>query len=74
MVTWYDKDEDVLNIQISPKKYWKSIESPEGIVIDIAKDGTVISFEIPCASRLFSGEDRKVLEAAGEPPEEITAE
>lgn len=61
MKRWYDKEEDVLNIQLSQKEYWKSVET-EGFVIDISEDGTIISIEIPHASKIFSGDVRKVLE------------
>ena len=60
MERWYDKEEDVLNIQLEQKEYWKSIELPD-VVLDIAKDGSVIAIEIPHASKVFSGEMRKVI-------------
>ena len=43
---WYDEEADVLNIEINSKEYWKSIELPNGVVIDMAKDGTITSIEI----------------------------
>ncbi len=64
METWYDKEEDILNIQIKEDGYWKSIELPNGVVIDIAKDGTISGIEILRASKVFSGDVRKVIEAA----------
>jgi len=63
--TWYDKESDVLNIEINEKDYWKSIELPDGIVVDISKDGSITSIEVLNASRLFSGENKKVIETAG---------
>jgi len=63
METWYDKEEDILNIQIK-EGYWKSIELPNGVVIDVAKDGTISGIEILRASKVFSGNVRKVIEAA----------
>jgi len=42
----YDKEEDILNIQLKEEGYWKSIELPNGIVIDIDKDGSIIGIEI----------------------------
>lgn len=63
METWYDKEEDVLNIQIK-EGYWKSIELPNGIVIDIVKDGSISGIEILKASKIFSGDVRKVIEHA----------
>lgn len=64
MRSWYDKEEDILGIQIQEKEYWKSIELPNGIVIDVSKEGDVIEIEIPRASRIFAGDVRKVIEAA----------
>ena len=61
---WYDKEADVLNIEINDKEYWKSIELPNGIVIDIAKDGSMTSIEILNASKLFYGDTHKVIENA----------
>ncbi|MBI2676086.1 MAG: DUF2283 domain-containing protein [Candidatus Aenigmarchaeota archaeon] len=63
METWYDKDEDVLNIQLK-EGYWKSIELPNGIIIDVAKDGTISAIEILRASKVFSGDVKKVIETA----------
>ena len=64
METWYDKEEDVLNIQLAEKVYWKSIELPNGIVIHISKDGSITAIEILKASKVFSGDVRKVIEQA----------
>lgn len=52
METWYDKEEDVLNIQLK-EGYWKSIELPNGLVIDITKDGSISGIEILRASKIF---------------------
>ncbi|MDD9953529.1 MAG: DUF2283 domain-containing protein [Candidatus Woesearchaeota archaeon] len=60
----YDKEEDILNIQLSEKEYWKSVELSNGIVIDIADDGSIISFEILGASKIFSGDTKKFIEFA----------
>ena len=64
MEKWYDKEEDVLNIQISNKEYWKSIELPNGIIIDVSKDGSIVSVEILKASKIFSGDVKKIIEMA----------
>ena len=64
MRNWYDKEEDILGIQIKEAEYWKSIELPNGIVIDISKNGEVIGIEIHKASKIFSGDIRKVIESA----------
>ena len=61
---WYDKEVDVLNVEINDKEYWKSIELPNGMVVDIAKDGSMISFEILNASKLFRGDAQKIIESA----------
>jgi len=61
---WYDKEEDILGIQIFDGEYWKSIELPHGIVIDIAKDGKILGIEIANAKKVFSGKTKKVLETA----------
>ncbi|MFH1649538.1 MAG: DUF2283 domain-containing protein [Candidatus Woesearchaeota archaeon] len=62
MESWYDKEEDILNIQLHDKEYWKSIELKD-ITIDISKDGTITGIEILHASHVFSGETKKVLES-----------
>lgn len=64
METWYDKEEDILNIQIKVEGYWKSVELPNGVVIDVAKDGTISGIEILRASKIFSGDVKKVIETA----------
>jgi len=64
MEKWYDKEEDILNIQLDKKEYWKSIELPNGVVIDVSKDGAIISIEILRASKVFSGDVKKVIETA----------
>lgn len=63
MKSWYDKEEDIYNIQLKDNGYWKSIELPNGIVIDVAKDGSIMSIEILRASKVFSGDVKKVIEA-----------
>tara|TARA_Y100000310_G_C20236891_1_gene602788 strand:- start:300 stop:509 length:210 start_codon:yes stop_codon:yes gene_type:complete len=64
MESWYDNKEDILNVQIQDKKYWKSVELPNGIVLDISEDGSIISIEIFKASKVFSGDVKKVIETA----------
>ncbi|MBI4918734.1 DUF2283 domain-containing protein [archaeon] len=63
MKKWYDSEEDVLNIQLSAKDYWKSVEL-DGIVIDVAEDGSLLSIEVHRASKVFSGKIKRVLETA----------
>lgn len=60
----YDNKEDILNIQLSKEAYWKSIELPNGVVFDIAKDGKITAVEILRASKIFSGDVKKVIELA----------
>ncbi len=62
--TWYDKEEDILNIVLKKGLYWKSIEVANGIVMDVAKDGSILAIEIPNASKVFSGDVKKVIEHA----------
>lgn len=64
METWYDREQDVFNIQLKRGTYWKSVELPNGVVIDIAKDGSVMAMEIFRASEVFSGDVKRVIEAA----------
>ncbi len=59
----YDSEEDVLNIEIKDGLYWKNIELPKNIIIEIAKDGSILSIEILQASKVLSGDARKVIEA-----------
>ncbi|MCK4670461.1 MAG: DUF2283 domain-containing protein [Nanoarchaeota archaeon] len=64
MENWYDSEEDILNIQLAKGKYWKSVELSNGVVIDIAEDGSILSIEILRASKIFSGDVKKVIEVA----------
>ena len=61
---WYDEESDILNLEINDKEYWKSIELPSGIVLDLAEDGSITSIEILRASKLFFGDAKKVIEKA----------
>jgi len=62
----YDKEADILNIDLENKEYWKSVELPNGMVVDIAEDGNIISIEILWASKFFSGDAKKVIEMANQ--------
>ena len=64
MENWYDKEEDILNVQLKEGEYWKSIELANGIVFDVSKDGSILSVEILRASKVFSGDVKKVIETA----------
>jgi len=57
----YDKEEDILHIEFSDGDYWKSIELPNGVVIDLDKDGKILSIEFLRASKIFSGDTKKVI-------------
>jgi len=61
---WYDKEEDILGIHIQDKEYWKSIELPNGIIIDVSMNGEIIGLEVLRASKIFSGDVKKVIETA----------
>ena len=63
MRNWYDKEEDIFGIEIKEARYWKSIELPNGIVIHISKEGEVMGMEIHRASKIFSGDVKKVIES-----------
>ena len=64
MEEWHDKEEDMLNIELNSGEYWKSIELPNGIVIDIDKKGKIKAIEILKASKIFSGDAKEVIETA----------
>ncbi len=59
---WYDEEADVLNVEINGKDYWKSIELPNGLVVDISIDGSITGLEILNASLQFSGESKKIID------------
>ncbi len=60
---WYDKDEDVLNIELAKKEYWKTVELRSGINIDVAKDGSITGIEILRASKVFSNAKKVIAHA-----------
>ena len=62
--SWYDKEEDIMGIQLFDGKYWKSIELSNGIIIDISEEGKIMGIEIANAKKVFSGETKKVLQKA----------
>lgn len=61
---WYDKEADVLDIELDDKEYWKSIELPNGVIIDITKEGDITSIEILNASKLFFGDAKRIIDSA----------
>jgi|TARA_B100001971_G_C18131328_1_gene504979 uncharacterized protein YuzE len=64
MENWYDEEEDILGIRFQDGEYWKSIGISDNIVVDISKERGMIGMEIHNASDTFSGDIRKVIEAA----------
>ena len=66
MEQWYDQEEDIFNIQLADKPYWKSVELPNGVIIDVAKDGSIVGIEIQRASLVFSGDVKNVIQMAQE--------
>ena len=62
--TWYDEEEDIIGIQVFEGDYWKSVELPNGVVIDVSKEGKILGIEISVARKVFYGETRKVLQKA----------
>lgn len=66
MKNWYDKEEDILGVRIKDGKYWKSIELPNGVIIDISREGDILGMEIFHASKVFSGDARKIVDSAEE--------
>ena len=64
MESKYDKEEYILNVQLQEKGYWKSVELPNGIIIDITKEGKIMAIEILRASKVFSGDAKRVIETA----------
>mgnify|MGYP001581484108 CR=1 FL=1 len=61
---WYDKEEDVLDIELNKGEYWKSVELENGVVIDVSKEGSILGIEILKASKVFSGDVKRVIENA----------
>jgi uncharacterized protein YuzE len=61
---WYDEEEDILGIRVREGEYWKSVELPGGIIIDIDKNGEILGFEIWKASKLFLGDAKKIIDSA----------
>ena len=51
--TWYDREEDVLGIQLRRKGYWKSVEVSKNVVVDLSEDGEIMGVEILGARRSF---------------------
>ena len=56
----YDKAEEILNIQL--RDTGKSIELPNGIVIDVDKAGSAMGLEILRACKIFCDDVKNVIE------------
>ncbi len=61
---WYDSEEDILGVQVSKKKYWKSVEVAPNVVVDISKSGEITGFEILKAKKSFKKDVPLVISAA----------
>lgn len=61
---WYDSEEDILGVQVSAKKYWKSVEIASNVVVDISKLGEITGFEISNAKKSFSKKDSPLVLSA----------
>ena len=53
-----------MNIELTDSEYWKSIELPNGIIIDVDKNNKIKAIKILKASKVFSGDVSKVIESA----------
>jgi uncharacterized protein YuzE len=61
---WYDSEEDILGVQVSRKKYWKSVEIAPNVIIDISKTGEITGFEIAHAKKTFPKKDATLVISA----------
>lgn len=61
---WYDSEEDILGIQFSKKKYWKSVEVASNVIVDLAKNGEIIGIEILQAKESFKKDVPMVIAGA----------
>ena len=61
---WYDKKEDILNIELDKGQYWKSLEIGRNLILDITKEGQITGIEILRASKVFPKEGAVVLQKA----------
>lgn len=52
---WYDSEVDILGARFSDGKSWRSVELPNGVVLDISRNGKITGLEIWRASRFFKG-------------------
>ncbi|MDP6293179.1 MAG: DUF2283 domain-containing protein [Candidatus Woesearchaeota archaeon] len=57
----YDKEVDILNIQLEEKPSWECTESGN-FILDFDKEGDLIGIEVRQASKVFTGKTKKILE------------
>lgn len=60
----YDKEFDILAASFTNEKSWKSIELPNGIILDISKNGKITGLEIWKASKLLKGKLNDLIPSA----------
>jgi uncharacterized protein YuzE len=61
---WYDDEEDIIGVQVSKKRYWKSIEVAPNVIIDISKTGEITGFEILMAKKSFGRNEMPLIVSA----------
>lgn len=65
---WYDAEEDVLGIQLTDKRYWKSVEVSENVVVDLSHDGEIVGIEIFRAHQSFKKDAPLIVSKAATKP------
>ncbi len=43
---WYDKEADVIGIQLKNKNHWKAVELSKHVVVSLSKEGEIVFIEI----------------------------
>jgi uncharacterized protein YuzE len=61
---WYDSEDDILGVQFSRKRYWKSVEVAPNVVVDISESGDITGFEVLRAKESFKKDAPLVIYAA----------
>lgn len=65
---WYDAEEDVLGIQLTDGKYWKSVEVSKNVVVDLSHDGEIVGIEILKAHQSFKKDATLIVSKAASKP------
>jgi len=65
---WYDNEEDILGIQVTSGKYWKSVEVSRNVVVDLTQDGRIMGVEIFQAKKHFKKDAPLIVAKAGNRP------